>query len=144
MGREANKEIVRRYRAALNTNVLQLLDVIVAAEVITHGFMEGLSPGLTGGKLLHQVIVAAFPDQQVTTDDLIAEGDRVVERWTQTGTHMGAPFMGASANGKTFAVTGISIYRIAGSQIVEHWSETNMLDLLQQLDLTCMPEEATV
>src|SRR5260370_6599708 len=105
MGREANKEIVRRYRVALNTNQLQLLDDLVAADVTTHGFLASLSSGLTGGKLLHRVAIAAFPDLQITTDALIAEGDSVAERWTPTGTHTGAPVMRAGASGRTFAMT---------------------------------------
>ena len=71
----------------------------------------------------------------VKTEDLIAEGDKVVERWTLSGTFTGTPFFGAQANGKKFSVTGISIYRISNGQIVEHWGEMDFLGLLQQLGM---------
>jgi predicted ester cyclase len=73
--------------------------------------------------MAHQSLVASFPDTQTRTDDLIAEGDRVVERWTNWGTHTGASFMNTPATGKKFNVSGISIYRIANGKIVEHWGE---------------------
>lgn len=95
MSTEANKAIVRRYREAHSTNQLDQLDAIVAADLIAHNLFPGLPLGLAGGKMAHQFGVASCPDLHVTTAELIAEGDKVVERWTQTGTHSGAPFMGA-------------------------------------------------
>jgi len=142
MSTEANKAIVRRYREAHNTNRLDQLDAIVAADLIAHNLFPGLPPGLAGGKMAHQFGVASFPDLRVTTEDLIAEGNEVLERWTQTGTHTGEPFMGAPASGKRFSVTGMSIYRLAQGRIVEHWGQIDMLGLLQQLGLAPTPEQA--
>jgi predicted ester cyclase len=75
----------------------------------------------------------------VKTEDLIAEGDQVVERWTQTGAYTGAPFFGTTANGKRCSVTGISVYRIANGRIVEHRGEMDFLGLLQQLGMIPAP-----
>jgi predicted ester cyclase len=134
-----NKAIVRRYREAHRTNNLDLLNEIVAADLITHNQLPGLPPGLEGGKMAHMEALAWFPDLQSKTEDLIAEGDRVVERWSQSGSHTGAPLFGAPASGKKFSVTGISIYRIANGQIVEHWGEMDFLGVLQQLGLAPLP-----
>lgn len=139
MSTEQNKAIIQRYREAHNTNQLNQLDEIVAANLIAHNLMPGLPPGLEGGKMAHMGGIASFPDMYVKTDDLIAEGDGVVERWTLTGTYTGAPFFGAPANGKKFSVTGISVYRIANSQVVEHWGEMDFLGLLQQLGMIPAP-----
>src|ERR1700736_2519532 len=109
MSTEQNKAIVRRYREAHNTNQLDQIDEIVAANLISHNLLPGLPPGLEGGKMAHMGGLASFPDLQVETEDLVAEGDKVVERWTQRGTFTGAPFMGAPVNGKRFSVTGTSI-----------------------------------
>lgn len=135
MSIEQNKAIVQRYREAHNTNQLDRLDEIVAANLIAHNQIPGLPPGLEGGKIAHMGGVASFPDMYVKTEDLIAEGDKVVERWTLSGTFTGTPFFGAQANGKKFSVTGISIYRISNGQIVEHWGEMDFLGLLQQLGM---------
>lgn len=139
MSTEENKALVRRYREAHCTNNLEQLDEIVAADLITHNQLPGLPPGLEGGKLAHREALAWFPDLQAKTEDLIAEGDKVVERWTQSGTHTGTPLFGAPASGKKFSVTGISIYRIANGQIVEHWGEMDFLGVLQQLGLAPAP-----
>lgn len=139
MSAEQNKAIVRRYREIHNTNRLDQLDEIVAPDLVTHNLLPGLPPGLEGGKMAHMGGMASFPDMYVKTEDLIAEGDRVVERWTLTGTYTGAPFFGAAANGRRFSVTGISVYRIANGRIVEHWGEMDFLGLLQQLGMIPAP-----
>jgi NADPH:quinone reductase-like Zn-dependent oxidoreductase/predicted ester cyclase len=134
MSTEHTKEIIRRYRAAHTTNELDQLDEIVAADLITHNLLPGLPPGLAGGKMAHTLTLASFPDYSVITEgDLIAEGDKVVERWTCGGTFTGAPYFGTPATGKRFCVTGISIYRIAQGKIVEHWAEADFLGAAQQL-----------
>jgi len=132
---EQNKAIVRRYREIHNTNQLDQLDQIMAPDLISHSIFPGLPPGMAGAKASHQFLVSIFPDTKTRTDDLIAEGDKVVERWTNTGTHTGEPFLGAPASGKKFSVTGISIYRIANGKIVEHWGEFNSTTVAQQLGL---------
>ena len=81
MSTQANKVLVRRYREAHNTNNLALLDEVVAADIKSHSGMPGLSSGLDGGKMVHRRFLAAFSDGHVTTEDLIAEGDQVVERF---------------------------------------------------------------
>jgi predicted ester cyclase len=139
MSTEENEVLVRRYREAHRTNNLEQLDEIVAADLITHNQLPGLPPGLEGGKMAHREALAWFPDLQSQTEDLIAEGDKVVERWTQSGSHTGAPLFGVPASGKKFSVTGISIYRIANGQIVEHWGEMDFLGVLQQLGLVPLP-----
>src|SRR5215217_7190801 len=109
MSTEHTKAIIRRYRAAHTTNELDQLDEIVAADLISHNLLPSLPPGLAGGKMAHTLSLASFPDYSVITEgDLIAEGDKVVERWTCGGTFTGAPYFGTRATGKRFCVTGIS------------------------------------
>ena|SRR3990172_7054359 len=140
MTTEANKALVHRYREAYNANNLDLLDDILSPEFVAHSLMPGFSPGLESYKQLHQGTVAAFPDVRVETEALIAEGDLVVERWTQTMTHTGIPLFGApAASGKRVRVTGMSIYRIAGDKIVEHWGEMNFHSVLMQLGVLPAP-----
>jgi steroid delta-isomerase-like uncharacterized protein len=132
---ETNKNIVRRYRDAHNSNQLDLLDDIVAEDLISHNLVPGVPKGREGGKMVHMGALAGCPDLQTTTEDLFAEGDKVVERWTMTMTHTGEPFLGAPASGRHVEVTGTSIYRIADGKIVEHWANMDFLGVLQQLGL---------
>jgi steroid delta-isomerase-like uncharacterized protein len=76
--------------------------------------------------------IAAFPDMQVTTDDIIAEGDKVVIRWTVTGTHQGE-LMGIPASGIQVTWSGFTIYRFADGKIVENWWAYDALGMMQQI-----------
>ena len=132
-----NKDLVRRYRQIYNSNQLDPLAEILADDFTPHNLMPGLPPGLDGLKGVHQATVAIFPDLHITTDDLVAEGDKVVERWTQTMTHTGAPFFVGNlpASGKAVRISGCSIYRIRDGKISEHWAEMDFMGVLQQLGL---------
>ena len=74
----------------------------------------------------------AFPDFHMTIEDVIAEANMVVGRFTQGGTHRGE-FMGIAPTGRTVSFTEIGVLRIEGGQVVESWYETDLLGLSQQL-----------
>lgn len=74
-------------------------------------------------------------------DDVVAEGDRVVVRWTNTGTHVGE-FAGIPATGKPFSIVGIDIYRVSEGLLVEHWHVIDQLAMLGQLGLLPEPAQA--
>ena len=81
-----------------------------------------------------QAYFIAFPDLYITTDDLIAEGDKVTKVWTANFTHNGE-FMGIPATGKQIVVKGIEVFRIVDGKIVELWASTDNLGMMQQLDV---------
>jgi predicted ester cyclase len=99
---------------------------------VTHNPLPGQPPGREGQKQTITAVRAALPDIRSTIDDLIAEGDKVVWRWTARATHQG-PLMGIPPTGKQITFGGIVIDRIASGQIVERWDQTDTLGLLQQL-----------
>jgi steroid delta-isomerase-like uncharacterized protein len=80
----------------------------------------------------------AFPDLDITHEDTLAEGDRVMIRWIMRGTHNG-PLMDIPATGKLVTVTGTDIFRMAGGKIVELWQHWDQLGLLQQLGVIPTP-----
>jgi predicted ester cyclase len=76
---------------------------------------------------------AAFPDLRFTVEDQVAEGDKVVTRWSSEGTHKGE-LMGIAPTGKHAAgVTGISIDRYLDGKFVEGWANWDTLGLMQKL-----------
>jgi steroid delta-isomerase-like uncharacterized protein len=75
---------------------------------------------------------AAFPDAEVTLEDIFAEGDRVAHRLTIRGTHTGE-FLGVPASGRSVAVSFIAIVRIADGQLVEEWGGLDQPDLIRQM-----------
>jgi steroid delta-isomerase-like uncharacterized protein len=69
----------------------------------------------------------------------VAEGDKVVWRWTAKGTHQG-PLMGIPASGKPVAMSGITIERVVEGRITESWTQYDAVGLLQQVG--AMPSHA--
>lgn len=136
MSTEDNKALIRRYREIYNSNQLDSLSEVLAPDFTPHNLMPGVPATVAGMTQMHLGTVAAFPDLRVTTDDMLAEGDKVVERWTQTMTHTGVSMFGLPANsGKAVRATGISLYRIHNGKIVEHWAEMDFVGVMQQLGL---------
>jgi len=83
-------------------------------------------------KGLCRAYIDAFPDLQITTDDLIAEDDKVTKVWTAHCTHKG-DFMGIPPTGKSIVVKGIEVFRIADGKVAELWACMDNLGMLQQL-----------
>lgn len=75
---------------------------------------------------------AAFPDGHWVVVDQISEGDKVVTRWTFTGTHRGT-FMGIAPTEKQLVLNGICIDRFLDGKIVEEWDEWDTLGMMRQL-----------
>lgn len=138
MSAEMNKEIVRRYQAAYNSNNLNELDAVVAADIQTPGMLPGFAPGLEGLKQLHRATLDVWPDQQVAIEDMIAEGDTVVARITISATPQKEGF-GVRPTGKSFKVPGMYLVRIENGKIVEHLGIEDSLGILQQLGLMPPP-----
>ena len=82
---------------------------------------------------------AAFPDGHFTVEDMIAEGDRVVSRYTFRGTHRGTWITGTPPTGKHITISGNEIFRIVDGRIMEHWSEFDTLGALQQFGVVPPP-----
>ncbi len=137
MSIEENKEIVRRYQEIYNSNDLDRLDDVVAADVLTPKIVPGLPSGLEGAKAVHRMAVAGMTDFHTEIQDLLGEGDKVVARVLITGIHTG-DFFGIPATGTHVSFTGIYIARIANGKIVEHWGEEDGVSLLQQLGVLKM------
>lgn len=110
---------------------LDRLDQLFAPDFVRH------DPGreLHGVEQNCQFIASlrtAFPDGRFTTEDQIAEGDKVVVRYRFTGAHLGA-FQGMPPTGKRVGYSAILIYRIADDRIAEQWTELDLLGFLRQL-----------
>jgi predicted ester cyclase len=133
MSTEDNKAIVRRfYEEVLNQKKRAAIEEFIDPNQVDHAAPPGISGGIEGAKQGIAMYLTAFPDLHFTVEDMIAEGDKVVSRFTVSGTHQGE-FMGIPPTGKQVTATGIEIIRIAGSKFVEHWMELDALGLLQQL-----------
>ncbi len=130
---EANKAIVRRGLEELyNRGNLDLADEIFAPEYVWHNVGGPDVHGSEGMKQHVALVRNAFPDIHITADDMIAEGAKVVTRWTIVATHKGE-FVGIPPTDVKVTFTGILISRIADGKIVEDWENSDVLGLMQQL-----------
>jgi steroid delta-isomerase-like uncharacterized protein len=131
MSTATNKAIVRQYfQEVVREGRTDLLEELLAENFELHG--TDLEPGLEALKQWYTMFAEAFPDQQLTIDDMIAEGDKVVVRITLNGTHLGE-MEGIPATGKPVTQPSIIIYRLANGKIVEGWFASDNLSLMQQL-----------
>lgn len=118
---EANKALVRRVYDAFDTGGIDLLDEIVAPDFVDHDPTPGQVEGLAGLKQAVGLFRAAFPDGEMTVNELVAERDMVYARVTLRGTHAGE-YAGAEPSGRFVTAEGVETFRIAHGKIVEGWS----------------------
>jgi predicted ester cyclase len=129
---EHNKQAVREFtRIFKNEHNVDGVGHLFHPE-FSHNFRGPLPAGFEGLRQIGIMMNTAFPDVVVTERDLIAGGDRVVERSTAAATHLG-PMMGTPPTKRPIQWSEIHIYRLREGKIVEHWAEVSMMELLQQI-----------
>jgi predicted ester cyclase len=132
---EENKALARRYLEEIwDKGNVDLIDELFTTDFVRHGppAVEGEVRGPEGFKGLVSTYHAGFPDFRVTIDDMIAEGDSVVSRWTVRGTHQGE-LMGSAPTGNQVTFTGYLFDRIVGSKIEEEWVDYDTLHVMQEI-----------
>jgi predicted ester cyclase len=132
MQEEKNKQVIREFTRIFKNEhnmdgVAHLFD-----KKFVHHFRMPVPSGFEGLRQVGLMMNGAFPDVVVTEEDLIASGDKVVERSSAIATHKGA-MMGTPPTTKRIKWSEIHIYRLQDGKIAEHWAEVNMMELLQQI-----------
>ena len=130
---EKNKALHRYYIEEINKGNLDVLDEYMSSNCICYGSGE-VFDNMEASKKQAALNLKAFPDRVLVADDMIAAEDKVITRWTWTGTHKGH-YQGIEPTGKRVTVTGITISRIEDGKVVEEWEEVNRLGLLKQLGM---------
>jgi steroid delta-isomerase-like uncharacterized protein len=131
------KELVRRYREELwNEGNLKVADEIIATDCRYHIYDPITSLWEQGPSVPKAVVLfrSAFRDLHITIEDLFAEGDRAMVRWTFQGTHTGELF-GVAPSGMKITVSGMDMYRIVDGKIQEYWVNWDTMGFMQQLGL---------
>jgi steroid delta-isomerase-like uncharacterized protein len=117
---------------AFNSGDVAVLDELVAENFVEHDPMPGMAPDREGFKAMIRGLREAFPDFHTEVEDQIVAGDKVVERWSCTGTQEGE-FMGLPPTNRHVEIHGMDISRLADGRLVEHWTQVDMMSMLQQL-----------
>lgn len=109
------------------------------AEIVTPNYTitgpqlpPNLPHGPDGVKQLVNVYRRGFPDLQITVDEQLTDGDKVITRWTAHGTHKGE-FFGMTPSGKRVSFSGIDIDRMMDNKIAQTWMDADLLGLMQQI-----------
>ena len=142
MSTEENKKLVLRWKDEIwNKRNVNIIDELYASDYVGH--IVGTPGPVRGREALKQLLAVYFAafDIHITSEFLIAEGDRVAVydtfRFKHTGTFQGIP-----ATGKEATITSTDIYRIVNGKIVEQWTEGNLLSLMQQLGVIPTPQHS--
>jgi steroid delta-isomerase-like uncharacterized protein len=133
MSSEENKALIRRWVDTFNE---RNMEAFYAAFAPTCAFptltQYGLPPTLEGYQQILAGFMSGFPDVHVTIEEQLAEGDTVMNRNTERGTHAGT-WRGIPATNKSIALNEIVIFRLRDGKIVEWRYYPDLLSLLQQL-----------
>ena len=140
MESEKNKDIARRFIQVWGRGNLEIIDKLASSELSVYypAFPHALK-GTAAFKERLEKLRVGFGDADIEIDEEIAEGDKVVLRWTYSATHQAEYPPGVPPTGKRMTWTGITIYRIVDGKIVEERGEENYLGVLRQLDLIPEP-----
>ena len=138
---EPNKAIVRRLIEELwNKGNLSLADELFAPNYEHHDASTlDFGRGPESEKKRATLYRTAFPDLRLTIEDIIAEGETVMARWSCRGTHKG-DLSGIAPTGKQINISGVTIARLANGKMAESWVNWDALGLMQQLGV--VPELA--
>jgi steroid delta-isomerase-like uncharacterized protein len=139
MSSEQNEAVIRRYfRELWNQNNLAVIDEILAPEVVGHASGQSFR-GADAFRQRAEGMRSIYSHVAFTIEDEVAEGDKVVVRWTFRGKHSGE-YLGAKPTGKEVVATGMNLFRLADGKIAEVWVESDDLGELQQLGVVSLPK----
>jgi steroid delta-isomerase-like uncharacterized protein len=138
---EANKNVVRRlFEEVWNKGNLPVADEAFAPSYTHHDpSTPDVGRGPESEKKRATLYRTAFPDLRLAIEDIIAEGETVMARWSCRGTHKGE-LSGIAPTGKQFNISGVTIARLANGKMAEGWVNWDALGLMQQLGV--VPELA--
>ena len=142
MSAEENKALTRRVMEEMfNEGNLDAADELLAPAFVDHDpAMPEDVRGPEGFKEYVGAFRSAFSDLHIRIEDQIAEGDKVVQRWTGTGTHDG-DLMGIAPTGNRVEISGMEISRISGGKVAEMWEGYDAMGLMQLMGAIPASEE---
>jgi steroid delta-isomerase-like uncharacterized protein len=131
---ESNKNVVRRlFEEVWNKGNLQVTDDLFTPSYAHHDTSTpDVGRGPDSEKKRATLYRTAFPDMRLTIEDLIAEGETVMARWSCKGTHKG-DLSGIPPTGTQVSMTGVSVARFTNGKMSEGWVNWDALGVMQQL-----------
>jgi predicted ester cyclase len=138
---EQDKALVSRIATEIwNQGKLFVCDEIMTADAKYYG--PHMPKGIGSREDWKKAIAMyrkAFPDSNVSYQELIVSDNTVIGRWSATGTHTGQLPAIEIPTGKKIAISGITIYRLTKGKIVEAWEQLDLLGMWRQLGIVNLP-----
>ena len=131
MSLDANVAIVRRFMDAVYKGNFDVVDELMAPDFVEHTLQIN---GRAQMKHAVMLLKRGFPDLSVTIEDIAADGDKVWDRITATGTHTGE-YRGLAPTGRPVTLSGMRIWRIVDGQLAERWSAYDFFTFFSQLGI---------
>jgi steroid delta-isomerase-like uncharacterized protein len=133
-----NTATFRRFHEATNSGdpeqVAKAIDELVDPDVLIRTPLPIQTTGVEALKQVWAMLLQGLPDLQITVEDVLAEGDKVVCRNTVTGTHQGE-YMGVPPTGRSITYNEIFIFRLVDGRIAETWGVVDVLAQMRQLGM---------
>lgn len=138
---EQNKALIREFVDLINAQDLDTALTLLSPDLVDHTPPAGLPLSIDGVRAFFTMVFAVFSDGYVTSMDMIAEGDRVVNWTSGEGIHQG-DFLGFRRPAGISCDSFIDIWCIANGKLTEHWIEADMMGMTQQLGVVPPPPGA--
>ena len=122
---KANEELALRYQNDIfQEGKLEVADEVLSLDFVIHNpaLPEELRKGAEGVKKYASALIAAVSDRNLVQDDVFAKGDKVLIRWSNSGTSIG-PLLNHKPTGKRHFATGFDLFRISNGKIAELWQQ---------------------
>jgi steroid delta-isomerase-like uncharacterized protein len=133
MSESENVVVIARFlEEVINQGRLEQADELVAVDFVELDPLPGQKQGREGLKEVVGILRSAFPDIYWSVDETVASGDKVVTRFTWTGTHRGT-FLGVPATGRSVNVKGVVIDRLAAGKMADSRILMDNFTMMQQL-----------
>lgn len=132
----SNETTFGRLHDAIGTRdqevIAEVIDEVADPGLVFHAPRPGDVSGVEALKQVWVTLLHAFPDIEVTIEDVVAEGDKIVYRNQVTGTHHGE-YRGMAPTGRSVSYAEIFIVRFAGGRIAEIWGVVDVFAQMKQL-----------
>ena len=122
---KANENLALRYQNDIfQEGKLEVADKVLSPDFVIHNpdLPEELRKGAEGVKKYASALIAAVSDRNLVQDDVFAKGDKVLIRWSNSGTSIG-PLLDHKPTGNRHVATGFDLFRISNGKIMELWQQ---------------------
>jgi predicted ester cyclase len=132
VAREENIDALKRAAERFRARDLEGHLAIYDSAVVHHGFSSRIRPGISGLRDHYTGLLQGFPDMRIDVEDIIADNEKVVHRFTFYGTHRGE-FQGMAATMKLVITTGVHIHLFKSGKCIEVWQVLDTFRFLSQV-----------